>query len=146
VGQIIKQAEPPYLRTPGIREDMCRPDHLEVTFPLNGVGTCYRTQGKYQPARPLYQRVLAPRIRRQGAYHPATAQTLHDLAICVREQGQITEAASYFTQALAIRAQVLGTSMPKPSPHRSRMRRSLREKVGACGAMSAVVDVSCPVV
>ena len=85
----------------------------------------YREQGKYAEAEPLYQKAL--RIRNAlESQHPEATETMHGLAQLRETQGNREEARTWYTQALAIREQVLGKHHLKTTQTRSSLTGLLR--------------------
>jgi tetratricopeptide (TPR) repeat protein len=74
---------------------------------------CYRDQGKYEQAEPLYQRELAISEQTLGPDHTSVAQTLNNLALLYHDQGKYEQAEPLFQRALAIREQKLGAEDPR---------------------------------
>lgn len=92
-----------------------------MASPLNGLGNISRDQGKYEEAKPLYQRALSIREQQLGPEHPETAEIVHCLAQFWEMQGNLEEARICYSRALAIREQALGTQHPKTAETRSRL-------------------------
>lgn len=107
------EAEPLYRRALYMWERLLGPDHLEVTYPLNGLARLYNDQGEYAGAESLYQRALRIREQQLGPEHPETAETIHDLAQFRETQGKSEEARVWYVRALTVREQALGMHHPK---------------------------------
>jgi tetratricopeptide (TPR) repeat protein len=91
-----------------IREQVFGLDHLQVSYPLNGLGSLYRQLGRYAEAKVCYQRALQIREKQLEPDHALVAFPLYNLAQLYREQGMFAEAEPLYQRALQIREQQLG--------------------------------------
>ena len=79
----------------------------------NNLATLYYAQGRYEEARPLYERALAVEQKKLGAAHPSLATTLSNLAELHRAEGQLDEAIKLHRRALDVREKALGPNHPE---------------------------------
>jgi tetratricopeptide (TPR) repeat protein len=87
-------------------------DSLARASDLLDRANCYKNQGKYSEAEPLYKRALAIKEEKLGHDHPDTATSLNNLAALYKNQGKYSEAEPLYKRALAIREQKLGHNHP----------------------------------
>ena len=78
----------------------------------NEIGYYLHHQGRYEEAKPLYNRALEIRERVLGPDHPETATSLNNLAALYYNQGWYEEAEPLYKRALEIVKWVLGPDHP----------------------------------
>ena len=66
-------------------------------------------QGKYDEAKPLYDRAIAIGEKTLGPDHPDLAAKLNNLAVSLSDQGQHEEALEYSKRAVEIFERRLGS-------------------------------------
>lgn len=87
-------------------------DSAEKAEILNHQANALTALGKFDEAKPPYQRALTIREQVLGPEHPDTATSLNNLAVLYHHQGRYAQAEPLFQRALAIRGQVLGPEHP----------------------------------
>jgi len=95
-----------------IREKTLGPDHPDLAAALNGLGSIYTRQGKYEEAEPLYKRALEIQERALAPDHLSLAYSLHGLGSVYRDQQRFADAESLYKRALAIREKTLEPDHP----------------------------------
>lgn len=70
---------------------------------LENLAECYRTQGRYAEAEPLYTRALAIQEKALGPEHPDVATSLTSLAALYRATDRIPAAEALEKRAAHIR-------------------------------------------
>ena len=70
-------------------------------------------QGKYDEAKPLYERAIAIGEKTLGAEHPDLASWLNNLAGLLQAQGKYDEAKPLYERAIAIGEKALGAEHPE---------------------------------
>jgi tetratricopeptide (TPR) repeat protein len=107
-----EQARPLYERAVHLGEQVLGPQHPNLAYPLTGLATLYRGQGKFEQAEPLYERALSLREQALGPEHPLVTHPLIGLAILYAEQGKFEQAEPLYKRALSLREQALGPEHP----------------------------------
>ncbi|MEM7633864.1 MAG: tetratricopeptide repeat protein [Pseudomonadota bacterium] len=79
---------------------------------LNNLADLLRTQGKYDEAKPLFERAIAIHEKALGAEHPSYAIDLYNLALLLQQQHEYAEAKRLLKRALAIFHATLGPDHP----------------------------------
>ena len=94
-------------------EGLLGPDHPYTLASRNNLAGAYEGAGRLTEAIPLYEQVLADRIRVLGEYHPQTLTSRNNLACAFESAGRLTEAIPLYEQVLADRIRVLGEYHPQ---------------------------------
>lgn len=101
-------------------------EHPHIASLLNELAECYRWQGKYTEAEPLYQHALRIWKQQLGPEHPKVASLLTGLASLYKDLGRYTESESLYQRALAIREHSLGHRHRKTMETRTQYLALLR--------------------
>jgi len=104
----FEQAEPLYLRSLSIWEQVLGPEYPAVAELLNRLAHLYAAQRKHAQAEPLYQRALCIWEQTLGPEHAAVGAPLNGLAHLYTEQGKYKQAELLYQRALHIWEQTLG--------------------------------------
>ena len=86
------EAEPLFLHSLAIFENVFGPMHSNVATCLNNLAELHRSQGRYQEAESLFQRSLDIQKKTLSPQHPELALTLNNLALIYHTQGRYEEA------------------------------------------------------
>eukprot|EP00729_Bicosta_minor_P032737 gene32737-biopygen25546 len=84
------------------------PDHSSVGNTYGNMGLVLNSQGKYNEAMEMYQKVLAITIKALGPDHISVGGTYNNMAGVLQNQGKLDEAMEMYQKALAIRIKALG--------------------------------------
>jgi CHAT domain-containing protein/Tfp pilus assembly protein PilF len=106
------RAEPFYLRSLTLREQVFGDEHPRVAFSLDGLGTLYWLKGDYKLAESQHQRALRIREKALGVENPLVAESLNRLAAVYMDWGYYTRAEPLLRRAMAIQEKKLGTQHP----------------------------------
>jgi tetratricopeptide (TPR) repeat protein len=87
-------------------------EHPYVAMSLNNLALLYRSQGKYEEAKPLFRSALEKRKRLLGEEHPDVAKSQWSLGALYQNQGRYSEAEALYRQALIIAQSKLGSNHP----------------------------------
>ena len=93
-------------------ENKCWGQTPRCSFHARTPGEALWKKGKYERAKPLYQRALHIRELANGAEHTEIAHLLNDLAILSVEQGQHEQAETLYHRALSMWERTLGANHP----------------------------------
>src|SRR5579862_3251241 len=110
-----EQAEELYLRSLSIAEAAVRSvdvDTLHIQV-AGSVADLYRRQGRFQEAKPLYQRALVLAEQTLGRHHSYIASILNKQALLDRSERRYRDAAVRYQRALAIARRAWGASHPQ---------------------------------
>jgi tetratricopeptide (TPR) repeat protein len=118
-------AESHYLHALSIRERVVGPDSTGVSDVLNDLATVYRSQGRLDEARPLYDR--AARIYEQAELAPRRAMVLNNIGHVETAQGRLLEAESSFLRALQITETAVGPNPAADHPGFLQLIQQLRD-------------------
>eukprot|EP00633_Aureoumbra_lagunensis_P002866 CAMPEP_0197302774 /NCGR_PEP_ID=MMETSP0890-20130614/51260_1 /TAXON_ID=44058 ORGANISM="Aureoumbra lagunensis, Strain CCMP1510" /NCGR_SAMPLE_ID=MMETSP0890 /ASSEMBLY_ACC=CAM_ASM_000533 /LENGTH=633 /DNA_ID=CAMNT_0042782465 /DNA_START=287 /DNA_END=2188 /DNA_ORIENTATION=+ len=91
-----------------IGEKTLGPNHPDVAFSLNNLAELLKNQGKYDEAKPLYERSIKVREQKLGPNHPDVATPLSNLAELLKDQGKYDEAKQLYERALEISEKTYG--------------------------------------
>ena len=94
-------------------ESILGKDHPQTLTSRNNLACAFESAGRLTEAIPLYEQVLADRIRVLGEYHPQTLTSRNNLACAFESAGRLTEAIPLYEQVLADRIRVLGEYHPQ---------------------------------
>ena len=94
-------------------ESILGKDHPQTLTCRNNLACAFESAGRLTEAIPLYEQVLADRIRVLGEYHPQTLTSRNNLACAFESAGRLTEAIPLYEQVLADRIRVLGEYHPQ---------------------------------
>src|SRR5262249_52880228 len=99
--------EPLLVRSLKTREDTLPADDLLISLSLNNLAELYRLMGRFEDARPLYQRGLKIKEKKDpGA--PTVAITLNNMALLEKSAGYYEKARDLYRRALKICEDRLG--------------------------------------
>ncbi|KKD39519.1 MAG: tetratricopeptide repeat protein [Limnoraphis robusta] len=85
---------------------------IELAESLNNLASLYKSQGKYEQAKPLYLLALEMRQQLSGKQHPDVATSLNNLASLYKSQGKYKQAEPLYLLALEMRKQLFGEQHP----------------------------------
>ncbi len=86
-----------------IREAQLGPDHLQVSFSLNNLGTLLRKRGRYEGVEAIYLRALAIKEKSLPENDPDIANSLNSIGNLYWDQGRYPQAEMAYKRALSIR-------------------------------------------
>lgn len=107
-GQYVR-AEPLYLRSLQIKEQLFGSDHEDVAITLNNLANVYRLEERYDISYKFYQRSLKIKKRVFGELHPEVATTLNNIAGLYENQDRYRQAEKLYQKALRIKQRELGS-------------------------------------
>ena len=87
-------------------------DHPDTLTSRNNLAGAHRAAGDLGRAIPMYEQVLADRLRVLSADHPDTLTSRNSLAGAYQTAGRMAEAIPLYEQVLADRERVLGADHP----------------------------------
>lgn len=90
------------------RESVAGVDHPETLRAADNLATLIQAQGKFEDAKPLFERALTGRRNALGDSHPDTLMSTDNLANVLHQIGRWNEAERLYREALAGREVVLG--------------------------------------
>ena len=93
-------------------EEILGAEHPDSLASRHGLAGVYWAVGRLGEAIPLYEQVLADRVRILGADHPDTLTSRNNLAGAYYSAGRLGEAIPLYEQVLADRVRVLGEGHP----------------------------------
>jgi hypothetical protein len=87
-------------------------EDIKFAASLNNLALLYKSQGRYNDAKPLYVQSLDITERQLGNDHPDVANSLNNLAGLYKSQGRYNDAEPLYVQSLDIRKRQLGNDHP----------------------------------
>ena len=96
-------------------------DHPHTLASRNNLAHAYYSAGRLDEAIPLYEEVLADRVRVLGADHPDTLTSRNNLAYAYYAAGRLDEAIPLYEQTLADRVRILGPDHPQTLTSRNNL-------------------------
>ena len=96
-------------------------DHPQTLASRNNLAHAHYSAGRLDAAIPLYEEVLADRVRVLGEDHPDTLASRNNLASAYQSAGRLGEAIPVFEQTLADRVRVLGDDHPQTLTSRNNL-------------------------
>ena len=96
-------------------------DHPQTLTSRNNLAYAYYSAGRLGEAIPLYEQVLADRVRVLGEDHPHTLASRNNLAGAYESAGRLDEAIILCEQVLADSARVLGDNHPQTLTSRNNL-------------------------
>ena len=93
-------------------EEVLGDDHPDTLTSRNNLAAAYRAAGRLGEAIPLYEQVLADRVRVLGDDHPHTLTSRNNLAGAYESAGRLGEAIPLYEQVAADCARLLGGDHP----------------------------------
>ena len=110
----------------GVVEEVLGADHPGALASRNGLAGAYESAGRLGEAIPLYEQVLADRVRVLGDDHPHALASRHNLAGAYRAVGRLGEAIPLCEGVLADRVRVLGADHPDTLASRHNLAAAYR--------------------
>ena len=102
------------------------PDHPDTLTSRNNLAYAYRSAGRLDQAIPLYEEVLADRVRLLGDDHPQTLTSRNNLAYAYRSAGRLDQAIPLYEEVLADRVRLLGDDHPQTLTSRNNLAYAYR--------------------
>ena len=93
-------------------EEVLGEGHPDTLASRNNLAVAYESAGRLGEAIPLFEEVLADRVRVLGDDHPDTLTSRGNLAAAYYSAGRVGEAIALFEEVLADRVRVLGEDHP----------------------------------
>jgi len=112
-------------------------DHPHTLASRNNLAGAYQAAGRLDEAIPLYEQVLADRMRVLGPDHPHTLTFRNNLAGAYQAAGRLDEAIPLYEQVLADRMRVLGDN----HPHTLTSRNNLAYAYQAAGRLDEAIPL-----
>ena len=88
------------------------PDHPDTLTLRNNLAYAYYSAGRLGEAIPLFEEVLADRVRVLGDDHPSTLASRNNLACAYESAGRLDQAITLYEQVRTDRVRVLGDDHP----------------------------------
>ena len=112
-------------------------DHPQTLASRNNLAHAHYSAGRLDAAIPLYEEVLADRVRVLGEDHPDTLTSRNNLAYAYESAGRLDEAIPLYEQVTADRVRVLG----EDHPHTLTSRNNLAHAYQAAGRLDEAITL-----
>ena len=108
-------------------EEVLGPDHPDTLVSRNNLASAYESAGRLGEAIPLYEQVLADRVRVLGDDHPHTLTSRNNLAHAYQAAGRHHEAINLFKDTLKVCEDTLSPGHPLTTTVRENLETLERE-------------------
>jgi tetratricopeptide (TPR) repeat protein/transcriptional regulator with XRE-family HTH domain len=105
---LYEQAESLEQQALDIREQVLRPDDLDMAVSFDNLGFLSYEQGKYEQAEPLFQKAISIQEQALGPDHPDITIALRHLAFLYLMLEKFEQAEALLQRVVSIRERVLG--------------------------------------
>ena len=114
-------------------------DHPQTLASRNNLAHAHYSAGRLDAAIPLYEEVLADRVRVLGEDHPDTLASRNNLASAYQSAGRLGEAIPLYEEVLADSARILGDDHPQTLTSRNNLA-SAYQSAGRLGEAIPVFE------
>ena len=121
----------------GVVEEVLGADHPGALASRHGLAGAYQAAGRLGEAVPLFEEVLADRVRVLGPDHPDTLTSRNNLAGAYRAAGRLGEAIPLYEEVIADRVRVLG----EDHPHTLTSRNNLAYAYKSAGRLDEAIPL-----